>query len=140
MTTVTLDASASAAWVLPDEAHPAADLLYEQGLEGSIRFQAPALWAWESGNLLRMAQRRGRLTKAQVREAIVTLDKIGIRLESAPDAERMQSILTLASARSLTFYDASYLEQALRTGSRLASGDASLRRAAAAEGVECLHV
>jgi predicted nucleic acid-binding protein len=138
--TITIDASAAAAWLLPDEASPAADHLYSLAVEHQESFQAPALWAWEAGNLLHMAARRGRLTTVQVRRAIEALSKAGVRLEHAPDSSRMVDILAFSSRRSLTFYDASYLEQAIRTGARLASKDAALRRAAIAEGVVCLEL
>lgn len=140
MTAITIDASAAAAWLLPDEASPAADLLYAQAVDGAELFQAPALWAWESGNLLRMAERRGRITSAQTTRALKAIGKAGVRLEPAPDLARMTAILALATESSLTFYDASYLEQALRTEARLASNDAALRRAAIARGVVCLEV
>lgn len=135
---ITLDASAAAAWLLPDEASAAADRLYEQAVEGEEAFQAPALWAWETGNLIRMAERRGRMTAAQSKLAVRALSSAAVRLETAPDTSRMLAILVLARNRSLTFYDASYLELALRTRARLASKDAALRRAAMAEGVICL--
>lgn len=140
MTAITIDASAAAAWLLPDEASPAADLLYARAVDGAEVFQAPALWAWESGNLLRMAERRGRLTAAQTGKAIRAISKAGVRLEAAPDPARMTAILALANEHSLTFYDASYLEQAVRTEARLASNDMALRRAAIARGVVCLDV
>ena len=140
MTAITIDASAAAAWLLPDEASPAADTLYAQAIEGNEVFQAPALWAWESGNLLRMAVRRGRLSAPQTRRALHALGRAGVRLEHAPDEPRMADILALAAAESLTFYDASYLEQALRTGARLASKDVALRRSASARGIVCLEL
>ena len=49
---VTIDASAVAAWLLPDEASAAADRLYAEALRAAGAFQAPALFAWETGNLL----------------------------------------------------------------------------------------
>ena len=140
MTAITLDASASAAWLLPDQASPVADRLYEQAVDGEGEFQAPALWAWESGNLLQMAARRGRLSTAQTRQAIKALGLAGVQLEPPPNAARMTEILTLAASHALTFYDAAYLEQALRTEARLASKDARLRRAAMAMGIVCLEL
>lgn len=140
MTPITIDASAAAAWLLPDEASAAADSLYNDAVLGRDGFQAPALWAWEAGNLLHMALRRRRIDAAQARRAVRTLTRAGVQLEPAPDEPTMARILALAAARSLTFYDASYLEQAVRTRARLASKDVALRRAAAAEGVVCLEL
>ena len=137
---VTLDASAVAAWLLPDEASPAADRLYTDALQASDVFQAPALWAWETGNLLTTACRRGRITPAQAGDALGLLQKARVRLEAPPDGLRMRATLGLAQTHGLTFYDASYLEQALRTGAQLASKDAALRRAASKAGVLCLEL
>ena len=106
----------------------------------SSSVQAPALWAWETGNLLTTACRRGRITPAQAGDALGLLQKARVRLEAPPDGLRMRATLGLAQTHGLTFYDASYLEQALRTGAQLASKDAALRRAASKAGVLCLEL
>ena len=137
---ITLDASATAAWLLPDEANDAADLLYQRALGEDELFQAPAVWAWESGNLLRAARRRGRLTPQQLTQAVRLLHRARVRLEAAPDQERMLSTLAHAEREGLSFYDASYLEQAFRTGAQLATKDDALRRAALRIGVVCIDV
>lgn len=137
---MTLDASVAAAWLLPDEASDAADALYVAVLNKSSALQAPALWAWEVGNLLRMASRRGRLTDQQLEQALGILGRTEIALEPAPDERRVRSTLQLAQQNTLTFYDAAYLEQAKRTGAPLASKDRALRVAAARAGVPCLDL
>lgn len=137
---VTIDASAVAAWLLPDEASAAGDHLYAQALLRPGAFQAPALLAWEAANLLATAQRRGRITPDHADAALALLTKVGVRLEGAPDERRLQATLDLARLHALTVYDASYLEQALRTSARLATKDAALRRQATRAGVECLDL
>lgn len=140
MSRVTVDASATAAWLLPDEASAATDALYREAVSVADRFQAPALWMWESGNLLRSARRRGRLTAAQLDQSLGLLCKARVRLEAAPDERRVRATLALASDHDLTFCDASYLEQALRSSARLATRDVALARAAAGLGVLCLDL
>jgi predicted nucleic acid-binding protein len=137
---VTLDASVAAAWLLPDEASDAADDLYAGMLAETTALQAPALWAWELGNLLRMASRRGRLTDAQLEQALGILGRSDVALEAPPDEHRMRDTLVLAQQHTLSFYDAAYLEQAQRTGAQLASKDRALRLAAARVGVPCLDL
>jgi predicted nucleic acid-binding protein len=137
---VTLDASATAAWLLPDEATAATDALYRQAVDAEGRFQAPALWIWESGNLLRSAHKRGRLSRSQLDRSVGLLRRARVRLESAPDEARMRATLQLAGAHGLSYYDASYLEQALRTEARLATRDEALQQAAARVGVVCLDL
>jgi predicted nucleic acid-binding protein len=137
---ITIDASAVAAWLLPDEASPAADQLYALALQASEVFQAPALLAWEVGNLLNTACRRKRLTPKLATDALNLFLKAGIHLAAAPQGQRMQETLDLARSHDLSFYDASYMEQALRTGAKLATKDASLRRQASKAGVLCLEL
>ena len=137
---VTIDASAVAAWLLPDEASAAADGLYAQALNMVGAFQAPALLAWEAANLLAKACRHGRITSIHADAALQVLARAGVVLERAPDERRLQSTLDLARAHGLSVYDASYLEQALRTGAPLATKDAQLKRRAKKAGVECLDL
>ena len=137
---ITIDASAVAAWLLPDEASMAADDLYARALHGNEPFQAPALFAWETGNLLNMARRRGRITVAQADSALRLLARAKVALEGGPELARMEATIELARRNDLSVYDASYLEQALRTGAQLATKDAQLRRCAAKAGVACIEL
>ena len=137
---ITIDASAVAAWLLPDEASAAADDLYARALHGNESFQAPALFAWETGNLLNMARRRGRITVAQAHSALRLLARAKVALEIGPELARVEATIELARRNELTLYDASYLEQALRTGAQLATKDMQLRRCALKAGVPCLDL
>lgn len=137
---ITIDASAAAAWLLPDEATVAGDRLYAQALQTAGAFQAPALFAWEAGNLLATACRRGRITPEHADTAMRVLARAGIRLEGAPDERCLQATLDLARMHRLTFYDAAYLEQALRTATPLATKDTDLKRQATQAGVRCLDL
>lgn len=60
------------------------------------------------------------------------LEDTPIELASLPSAE---AVFAVATRHSLTFYDASYLELAIRERIALATLDQHLARAAAAEGV-----
>jgi predicted nucleic acid-binding protein len=137
---ITIDASVVAAWLLPDEASPAADQLYALALQANEVFQAPGLLTWEVGNLLNTACRRKRLTPKLATDALTVFLKAGIQLMAAPQGQRMQETLDLARLHDLSFCDASYMEQALRTGAKLATKDASLRRQALKAGVLCLEL
>ena len=137
---ITIDASAVAAWLLPDEASTAADDLYARALHGNEPFQAPALFAWETGNLLNMARRRGRITVAQADNARRLLARARVALEGGPELARMEATIELARRNELSVYDASYLEQALRTGAQLATKDMHLRRSALKAGITCLDI
>lgn len=137
---LTIDASAVAAWLLPDEASATADQLYMQALRERGTFQAPALLAWEVGSILRNACVRKRLTARLMTEALRLFLRAEIRLDAAPEGAAMERTLELAGIHGLSFCDASYLEQALRTGAQLATKNGLLRRQAAKAGVLCVAI
>jgi predicted nucleic acid-binding protein len=133
---VVLDASAAAAWLIPDERTETADQFYVGVRTQAGRFHAPSLWHWETGNLLLMSFRRGRLEQAQLDQGLQLLAACLIEFDPPPDAHRRSQILRLAGAHQLTFYDAAYLELCLRLNSQIASTDKALLRAAQACGIE----
>jgi predicted nucleic acid-binding protein len=133
---VIIDASAAAAWLIPDERTEAADQLYKQVRVQPGRFHAPSLWHWEAGNLLIMSFRRGRLDQAQIEQGLNLLGACQIEFDPPPDARRRNAILRMAGAHQLTFYDAAYLELCVRLNSQIASTDKALLRAAQACGIE----
>lgn len=90
----------------------------------------PVLWALEVSNALLMLMRRGKMTPIHWTRALhqislleLTIDEEAIRLATT-------EISSLASKYSLTTYDATYLELAIRRGLPLASRDAALNKAA----------
>ncbi|MEJ8848051.1 type II toxin-antitoxin system VapC family toxin [Variovorax rhizosphaerae] len=136
MKPVIVDASAAAAWLIPDERTDAADQLYKQVRVQPGRFHAPSLWHWETGNLLLMSLRRGRLDPEQVEQGMKLLGACQIEFDPPPDARRRSAILRMAGAHQLTFYDAAYLELCVRLNGQIASTDKALLRAAQACGIE----
>ncbi len=96
---------------------------------------APTLWQFEIANLLLMAVRRKRITSAQRSKITSGIDVLPITVQPALTRSQRDAVMHLAEKHSLTAYDASYLELALRTGLSLATLDAPLSRAAKAEGV-----
>jgi predicted nucleic acid-binding protein len=128
-----LDASVVSAWLFPDEASSLASLAF--GLLPSETAIVPALWWFEVRNAIMMAERRGRL----IPEVSMTfgryLDDLPLQIDRAPNSHRL---LDIARRHRLTVYDASYVELAQRTGSRLASLDSAMVKAARAEGVGIL--
>ncbi len=96
----------------------------------------PPLWVSEVANVLLQACRRGRLPREAMQERLALLDMLPIEMDpQASGTVWRSSILTLADAETLTFYDATYLELAIRRGLPLASSDTALRRAATRRGV-----
>jgi predicted nucleic acid-binding protein len=138
MKPIVIDASAAAAWVMPDESRDSANDLYVQARSSRDLFHAPQLWPWEVGNMLVFGHRRKRISAAAVDKGLQILAAANINLDTAPDLHRQAQVTRLALAHDLTYYDASYLELVLRLNGQLASLDAKLLAAAHACGIVCL--
>ena len=126
-----VDASITAAWLLPDEATDESEAALAATATHDV--WVPALWTLETGNLLLSAQRRRRIDDAKRRALIAAAAALHLRHD--PRIVPMQTLDALAAAHALSTYDAAYLELALRRGLPLATADASLRKAMKAAGV-----
>ena len=132
-----LDCSVAVAWCFEDEATAELDALLERVQhQGAV---VPPLWMSEASNVLLIAQRRGRIDRETMQERLALLDMLPIETDDmASSTVWRSSVLTLADVEALTFYDAIYLELAIRRGLPLASSDAALRRAARRRGIVVL--
>jgi predicted nucleic acid-binding protein len=123
-----LDASFAASWFLPDEASEAADEALAAVLSNSP--VVPSLFRHELRNLLLAAERRNRLTRSDVDEALAMVSTLPIAVRTADDD---RDVLSLARKHVLTAYDAAYLALALAERLPLATLDKRLAQAARAE-------
>ena len=126
-----IDASATLPWRFADEATPWTEALLDR-VAGGEEVVVPAHWPLEIINGLLMAQRKGRVTGAQMSEFLEDLASFPIRVLAAPTPGQRAAILALAERHRLTAYDAAYLDLAERTGLPLATLDGELRKAAIA--------
>jgi predicted nucleic acid-binding protein len=85
-----------------------------------------------------MAERRGRLTRELAAEHLEDLNVLVIEVDVEGTARAWTDVLPLADRHRLTVYDATYLELALRRGSKLATLDSELRAAGRKEGLAVL--
>lgn len=131
-----LDVSLSCAWCFADEASEPAWAILEQLQEG--RAHVPALWLWETANVLVQAERRGRISPAAIRTYLGLLEGLPISVDQPSTASAWHDTLALARSHRLTSYDAAYLELALRRGLPLATRDKALQAAGRLEGVPLL--
>lgn len=130
MSILVVDASLTMAWLLDDETDPRADQVFGRLAEsGAI---VPQLWHLETRNALLTAERRGRLSVAEISERLDALKSLPIRTDDRPD---LQVAFEMAGLHDLSYYDAIYLELARRREGELATLDGALSRAAAAEGI-----
>lgn len=138
MTGFVVDCSVAVTWCFEDEATPASDgLLDRLGEEAAA---APAIWPLELGNVLVMAERRGRVSAAQIAEFLGLLHELPVVIDDETPQRALDEVLALARSEGLTTYDAAYLELAMRLGVPLATQDKELSRAAEKLGTPVLAV
>jgi predicted nucleic acid-binding protein len=134
-----LDASVALAWVVDNPVPPYAAKISELMASGK-KAVVPSLWALEMANGLLMAERRGKLTAAEVDHGLKQLEVVvagGIEIDTAGVSTIREAFIP-AYAHQLTAYDAVYLELARREGLPLATLDKSLRAAAVKAGIRAM--
>ena len=130
MSVLVIDASIAAAWLFDDEDdRRAAAALTRIETDAAL---VPQLWHLEVRSALLAAERRGRIRADEIDDRLRFLQELPVRTDAEPN---LGDAFALARTRRLSFYDALYLELARRRGAALATLDAALARAAAAEGV-----
>lgn len=127
-----LDCSVAISWFMPDEPSDSSllDLITEKGAV------VPSLWPLEIGNVLLIAERKKRITLEQRKKAIHALAELPISVDMMTSDHAWLETMEIAERYSLTLYDASYLELALRRSLPLATFDSSLKQAAQLAGVD----
>ena len=81
MTAFVLDASVTAAWLLPDAASEHTRRLYTLIRRDEVEPQAPNLWQWECSNLISSGVHSGRIPPASVEGLWGVLEAIRHRVE-----------------------------------------------------------
>lgn len=120
-----IDASVLLSAFFPDEAQTQAQALLRAHAAGKARLKAPSLLVYEVTNAAWQAERRGRISSAQVDEILHVI--AGLDIELLPmDWDEM---LPLARQYDRSAYDAAYLAVAQRTGESLVTGDRRLYNA-----------
>ncbi len=131
MAELVTDASVVMAWLLDDEQ----GATFEEAAaslppEGAL---VPRHWHYEVRNALMMAVRRDRLSRAGAIARIELLARLNVSTDLSAD---LDATTILGFEHNLTFYDALYLELALRRQLPLSTLDNDLQRAATARGIE----
>lgn len=131
------DSSIGLAWVHPSQATELTPRLLA-GVEAGATVHVPSLWPMEIGNALLVAVRRKLMTDSQRRSALSLLSRLNVQVDAETASLAWTAISDLAAKYTLSVYDASYLELALRKRLPLASRDEPLRAAARKSGVKVL--
>jgi predicted nucleic acid-binding protein len=126
-----LDASVAVSWCFHEEEDSRADAALKLLHAGATPI-SPLHWWFEIRNVIMLGVRRKRVAQDETSAFFLRLEDTPIELAGLPRAE---AVFTLAERHDLTFYDAAYLELAVRERIALATLDQALARAAAAEDV-----
>ncbi len=128
-----VDNSVIMAWCFEDETNAYTDAVLEsfEAYEGVV----PAVWPLEVGNVLLLAERKGRLVKADVVRFLELITGLPIAVEQESAERMLTDIITLGRELHLSTYDASYLDLAMRSGLPIATQDKLLMKAARKCGV-----
>ena len=133
MTSIVLDASVAAKWLLPSAAEPLADEAFEllrRYVRAEIRFLVPDIFWPETANLLWKAARLGRCTKKAARQALDSL--VERKLPTAPSLPLLASAFAIAAEFDRTVYDSLYVALAIHSRAEFVTADENLANAVAA--------
>ena len=125
---IVLDASAAMALLLTEEEGEEVAELLRGTIAVNGQVFVPALFWYELGNGLLAAQRTGRITYQATSAAVSGFNRLPVVTHLQNGFTIADRVLTLARENQLTYYDASYLELALRFEAPLKSCDTHLRR------------
>lgn len=131
-----LDASVALAWCFADEQSGYATGILRR-LADDVAV-VPSIWPLEVANALLTAERRGRLTSAELLQLRSLFADLPIVIQQSTTDEALEEIINISRTYDLTAYDAAYLGLAAREGVPMATLDSKIRAAAIAAGVSLL--
>lgn len=133
-----IDASVVMTWCFEDERSRYGDRVLDR-LTETIAV-VPAVWPLEVTNVLAVAERRGRLSRADSVRFMTLLQTLPIVVEDQARDAVFGPVFAIAADNGLTSYDASYLQVALREGVAIATLDKAMRKVAGRLRVPVLKV
>jgi predicted nucleic acid-binding protein len=141
MTAFVMDATVTAAWLLPDEASEHTRRLFALIRRDEVEPQAPSIWQWECANILANGVRSGRIPASAIEGLWSVLEAIRHRVdlhELAPAQHK--ATLGVAMDAGLSACDAGYIWLARSLNLPLLTFDRKLMDAAPACGVRLLDI
>ncbi|MEG0413418.1 MAG: type II toxin-antitoxin system VapC family toxin [Comamonas sp.] len=139
MSAFVIDASVTAAWLLPDSASADTQRLYARIRRHEVDPQAPNVWQWECGNLIASGVNIGRIPQSSVEGLWGVLEAIRHRVELHELAPAQhKAVLDVALDTGLPVYDAAYLWLAQSLRLPLATFDPAQITAAQQRGIALL--
>lgn len=126
-----VDCSVAVRWLLPDEATPYTDAVFD--LLNEQDAIVPTLFLSEFSNVFLKLARQRKLSPTLALNAVQKFSALGLEVDrNTPASDRL---FTLADQYNLSAYDATYLELALRCGVPLACWDGGLKAASEKAGL-----
>jgi predicted nucleic acid-binding protein len=125
-----IDCSFAVGWLLKETDRHGVPLVHRTPNDQGV---APSLWLYEIRNVLLMAERHGRITPPDFNSLLNQLTGLPVDIDLGADYD---AAVLFARRHKLTFYDAVYLEIAIRRSLPLATLDRELGNAARTEGVQ----
>ena len=135
---VVVDTSVAVQWIVKQEHPEVADSLFLAGYSGTSALHVPALWLWECGSALLKYCKAGWFSLDSLDEQLAALRYPKPTVDVLPTAAVQSDIARLAFIYKLSFYDATYLELAIRRKAALATLDKKLKVAALKAGATCI--
>jgi predicted nucleic acid-binding protein len=123
-----VDNSIVMSWCFADESDNYADMVLGK-LSEAIAV-TPSIWPLEVGNVLLVAERKGRISESESNRFLSLLSDLPIEVDQESPNRMFKDVLPLARRFQLSSYDASYLDLAMRRDLPMASLDKGLLRAA----------
>lgn len=108
-----LDCSVAISWCMPDEENSTANVI-RLLLRAQNQVIGPAIFWTELANVLLVAERRERLSRASAQEILQLMKQLPIAIDPTQTQDTAESVLQLGRQRGLAAYDAAYLELAIR--------------------------
>ena len=130
---VVLHSSITLEWIYADKATAALAQAMEMVVAGGA--WVPAHWRFEVASVLEHNVSKGRHDFPFRDETLKDLNLLAIRVDPETHGRAWETTLQIAVRRSISFYDAAYLELAQRRGLPLAVVDTTMRRMARHEDV-----
>jgi predicted nucleic acid-binding protein len=123
-----IDNSIVMTWCFEDEASDYTDAIQELLIDNKAF--VPAIWPLEVANVLLVAERKKRISKAASGHFIALLSQLPIEVGQTESNRIFHDTLFLARQYQLSSYDASYLDLAICKGIPIATLDKAIIRAA----------
>lgn len=134
-----LDASVTLAWCFADESTERTEAILDWLANGAQAI-TPPIWPFEVANALLTAERRRRISVAQVTSVLRRIAALPIAVDAVRLDHAFEQVVSFARQEQLTEYDASYVELALRERLPLATLDDRLGRAARNAGITLVKI